>query len=307
VAGGRHRHVTDEHPVDIVRLHSAGHERTPIAISLATEADPCKWRNTSGSLGLMRINRTTRVAGFSARVIRDLLRALGETVWDDDTVAARLGIDRPAAGELIDRLLKAGYVRVDSDVPSMGRWCTRTAKGNRLALASAARPLTRATAERQLQAFMERVNTVNDNAYYLYRVSKVVLFGSMLTAKQRVGDVDVSVELLPKIGDAKAQQQADDARIRHALSVGRRFRNLVDEIFWPVHEVRMFLKSRSRAISIHDVSDLVLVRTASRVLYPPPDKHGSRDLSRKPTSQRAPGRAAAPKRPHESRWHRTAG
>lgn len=226
----------------------------------------------------MRINRTTRAAGYPARVIRDLLRGLGESVWEVDAVAARLHVGRPAARKVIDHLLTAGYVRVDTKVPSRGPWFARTPKGTRLALASAAQPLTRVSAERLLQAFMERVTAMNDNPYYLYRVSKVVLFGSMLTAKPRVSDVDVAVELKPKLNDAQAQQRAYDARVLHALRTGRRFRNIFDEVFWPMHEVRLFLKSRSRAISIHDASDLVLVRTATRVLFPPPSNGGNADL-----------------------------
>ena len=45
--------------------------------------------------------------------------------------------------------------------------------------ASAAKPVTRATAERTLAQFLERVAEVNRNPYYLARVARVVLFGSM--------------------------------------------------------------------------------------------------------------------------------
>lgn len=217
----------------------------------------------------MRITSTSRIAGYPAVVIRDLLRGLKEGLWGQNDVAVRLGVSREVAERVIARLATGGYVRRDRTFTEGGPWYSRTTKGNRLALASAAPPLKRRTAERQLQAFLDRVKIVNGDPYYLYRVSWVVLFGSMLTTAPRVSDVDVAIEMRPKLDHAR-QRPAEDERILHARLVeGRRFRNLAEEVWWPKQEVRLFLKSRSRAISIHE-ADRVVERTATRVLFEDP-------------------------------------
>jgi len=212
----------------------------------------------------MHITRSARIVGQPAIVIRDLLRALGEGAWGAEAVAARLGTTRRVAGTLIGRLRKDGYVQTD---PTFGgRWFSITPKGTRLALASAAPQLKRGTAERQLKALLGRVQTVNLDPYYLYRVTKVVLFGSMLTTEPRVSDVDVAIEMQPKLDDVAQQQALEDERVLAARRAGRRFRNLVEEVWWPKHEVRLFLKARSRAISIHE-ADRVVEHTATRVVF----------------------------------------
>lgn len=212
----------------------------------------------------MHITRSTQIIGQPAILIRDLLRGLGEGAWGADAVAIRLGTTRRAAATLIKRLEQGGYVRPNRTFG--GRWFRTTPKGVRLALASAAPPLKRPTAERQLQAFLERVKIVNGDPYYLYRVSKVVLFGSMLTTAPRVSDVDIAIEMQPKLDHARQRPAEDERILRARLVDGRRFRNLAEEVWWPKQEVRLFLKSRSRATSIHE-ADRVLKQTATRVLF----------------------------------------
>src|SRR5947208_5083131 len=79
-----------------------------------------------------------------------------------------------------------------------GPWYELTDQGTRLAQASAAAPLRRATAERKLREFMARVEQVNQSEEFAYRVNRVVLFGSYLTDAERVNDIDVAVELAPR-------------------------------------------------------------------------------------------------------------
>jgi hypothetical protein len=61
-----------------------------------------------------------------------------------------------------------------------------TSRGEAFANASAAKPVFLKTAETLLQQFLER---------------KRVLFGSMLSEAERLGDVDIAIELLPKVAE----------------------------------------------------------------------------------------------------------
>jgi hypothetical protein len=78
---------------------------------------------------------------------------------------------------------------------------TITQDGQRLSSAAAAKPLSRVTAERVLCEFLKRVDKVNRDAYFLGRVNRVVLFGSMLRAEVAVlSDLDLAVEIVRRMG-----------------------------------------------------------------------------------------------------------
>jgi predicted nucleotidyltransferase len=149
-----------------------------------------------------------------------------------------------------------------------GPWYELTDQGTRLAQASAAAPLRRATAERKLREFMARVEQVNQSEEFAYRVKRVVLFGSYLTDAERVNDIDLAVELAPRWDgfDVGIQYQKEQERVR--LAPRHRTRNALAIQQWPWREVLHFLKARSRAFSFHDIRDPILHGIAKRVLYP---------------------------------------
>lgn len=214
----------------------------------------------------MRINPKTTIVGQPAKLIRDFLRQVKDHSWGAESASKRLGVSLPKARRVIRDLVSAGYVQQDDGLKG-AQWFQTTLDGNRLALASAAHSLKRVTAERKLAEFMERVKKVNHNSYYLYRVEKVVLFGSMLNRQDRVGDIDIAIKLRPKRANSEEQMTAERVRIAEAIKSGRRFSNVIDEVFWPQHEVGLYLKSRSRAISLHTTDDPILKECESRTIY----------------------------------------
>jgi hypothetical protein len=104
-------------------------------------------------------------------------------------------------------MAEASQRRLD-DVPGAGMTFTA---------ATAAKRLTRATAERALAAFMERVASVNSDPYFLGQVPRVALFGSMLNPDtDRPSDIDLAVEIVPKIADRDREEQLARAGINGA-------------------------------------------------------------------------------------------
>ncbi len=67
--------------------------------------------------------------------------------------------------------------------------------GNALANATAAAPISRTDADRLLKEFLIRVGIVNGDKPWLYRVGKVVIFGSYLNSQDCVGDIDLAIRL----------------------------------------------------------------------------------------------------------------
>ena len=66
-----------------------------------------------------------------------------------------------------------------------GAW-TITQAGQTLSSATAAKRVTRATAEKALQQFLGRVEQVNTDPYFLAKVTRVVLFGSILKPERSI-------------------------------------------------------------------------------------------------------------------------
>ena len=97
--------------------------------------------------------------------------------WDIENVMYFFDLEREKADALMIELEREGYIEKESKFRDKQLW-RNSIKGNALALASAARPILRTTAERKINEFLVRVNEVNKNEYYLYKIKKVVLFGS---------------------------------------------------------------------------------------------------------------------------------
>src|SRR5439155_20983267 len=102
---------------------------------------------------------------------------------------------------------------------------------------------------------------------YLYRVKKVVVFGSYLTAAARINDIDVAIELAHRWQDPAKHSTLRDARIHEAMRKGRRFGNISEEVSWPETEVLLELKARSRAISLHPMEDGILQGADSKIVF----------------------------------------
>ncbi len=103
---------------------------------------------------------------------------------------------------------------------------------------------------------MERVQTINASREYAYQIESVVLFGSMLSSAERLGDVDLAIELKPAILGDKEFDERCNMRRGTAQAGGRRFTSTFEWVTWPQKEIILFLKSRSRTLSLHDLHDL---------------------------------------------------
>jgi predicted nucleotidyltransferase len=212
----------------------------------------------------MYVDPKGEIGGVPAIQIRDFLRRDEE--WTFAYMIERLGLSPSRAKTLVSELLRLGYVEMMNSNDG-SRYYRKTQVGRRFSLASAARPLTRKTAEGKVAEFLERVRALNANDYYLYRVRRVYVFGSYLTERDRINDVDIAVELVDRESDPEKRWAMHQARSHEACEKGRRFSNLTEELSWSEIEVLLYLKNRSRAISLHTTDDRVLTQTDSHVIF----------------------------------------
>ena len=167
----------------------------------------------------MRIDPNGLIGGCPALVVRKALRHL--RVWDQWGVAeleAAAALAPGAGRDLVKALRTEGLI----EASGKGAWAV-TQAGRTFSAATAAKPVTRATAEKALAEFLELVTQVNEDPYFLAKTTRVVLFGSMLRPKvERLSDVDLAVELVSKEVDGdlaglknrqRAEELADQGRV----------------------------------------------------------------------------------------------
>lgn len=214
----------------------------------------------------MRIDSSDILAGQPLMKIREFLKYVHSRDWTIDYVTHKFAIDESAALAIVDILEKEGYIEKSNKFRDEQTW-SNTLKGNSLAMATAAKPILRKSAEKILERFMERVREVNKNDEFLFKVKKVIVFGSYLSDKDKINDIDIAIELVHKEKDEKRRRKLDQEKISKARKNGRVFSNVVEEVCWPEIEVRRFLKSRSHSISLHDTHDKILEQVNYSVIY----------------------------------------
>lgn len=145
----------------------------------------------------MRIAKNELLAGIPVLKIRDYFRLLYSGLMTRDGLAERFNLNEKETEGLVGELLSKGYIE-----PADNGMYRLTLKGNALSIARCMAPINREKADRIMQEFLKRVEEVNRDDFYPYRVSKLVLFGSYLNPEQMdLGDIDIAFELEPKIKD----------------------------------------------------------------------------------------------------------
>jgi hypothetical protein len=187
------------------------------------------------------------IGGLPAVEVRLALRRLGSGAFDAEALALTLRPARSTAQgrALLSALAADGLVERDDAGWVLSR------PGIALANASARKPMTRATAESVLGAFLGRVREARDDEdRWTHRPEQVYLFGSLLTTdKTLVGDVDLVVVLAGRSPSPDAQQTADQAYVAREEAAGRRF-GFLDRLYAPTEDLRRFLRGRSPGLSL---------------------------------------------------------
>ena len=98
-------------------------------------------------------------------------------------------------------------------------------------------------------------------------VERLSTFGSYLTPKTELGDLDIFFKLTRKCEGEEYREKCQQ-RIELAFEGGRVFHNYVDQIYWPEREVLLALKTRKKGLSLHDENnDELFGKTESIVVY----------------------------------------
>lgn len=215
--------------------------------------------------GEMRISSADTIAGQPALAIRELLKKTQTYVGTLSYLAYQLQVDQKTAWEIFNNLCAEGYiepVETPDNADENDTYWKNTLNGNSLAMATARKPITRQTAERLLNEFLQRVKEINACVDYAYYVKQVVVFGSYLSDSPNLGDIDLALWIEHRYSDMRERSHNHSQRINLALQNGRKFKTFWAEFCWPRTEVMRFLRNRSPFISIHDLKDEGILSTS---------------------------------------------
>ena len=116
--------------------------------------------------------------------------------------------------------------------------------------------ISRTTADRIISEVVERAKEINASPYpkFMFSVKKIAVFGSYLTDKEKLGDVDIAV-LLEGRKEGASGDHEDNAleciRI-HNKNVNDFFRVMT----FPQTIVHQTLRNGSKSLSIHQYDEL---------------------------------------------------
>jgi hypothetical protein len=193
----------------------------------------------------LQIKSTDAVSGIPIMQVRGFFQRM--MAWHKDSfdlpcLRAQLSLDEKSAMALASELVAQGYVE-----EAQNGVYKFTDKAGELVRASAASKVSRKTAEDALAGLLERVNQYNLDSDKIFTIETVVVFGSFLGTKDKLGDLDVAVKW-------RDRNRNDPGRAKTALAYarqsGRRFGSFFHELAWAEIELPQILKARKRTINI---------------------------------------------------------
>jgi predicted nucleotidyltransferase len=193
------------------------------------------------------------IGGLDAVEARRILKRFGHEALSLEQAARHCEIDISTAPVLLGQLVAEGYLKVTQG--TIESW-NITSKATLLFDKSTTRVLKRTKAQEKLQALLARVKELNENAYYLYTVARLGVFGSYLTDKDLLGDLDVCLILEPRETNQAQHMKLKEARINRAFAEGQRLSSLGDELLYPFIECFKFLKGRSPKLNLAEYSSI---------------------------------------------------
>jgi len=170
------------------------------------------------------ITRDMTFAEIPAIQVRDRLVRLAFHDWFTlHAVIDEFRIDLNQARALMAALVRAGFY-----TKKLSKYYI-TDQGRSFLRASAAPRVHRKTAKNALESGLERATAVNSNDQYFCRIERIAVFGSYLGSKDRLGDLDLAVQLKPR----DPNHSDHISRAQYCDASGRPLRNLSSYYAWP--------------------------------------------------------------------------
>lgn len=208
----------------------------------------------------MRINSKEILNGQPILKIRGVVRrAMNQRLWGGSRaevickVALILKEPNSVAKEVVKQMIQDDYL-LWKKVKIGGNYrydLEETVKGRQFGIANASPPLSREKATQLLNELIDRAKAINANEELVFIVESIKVFGSYLTDKEVLGDLDVGFKLVRRYHNDQFTQKSDK-RTKLAIENGRVFSNWTDKLCWSETEILLMLKNKQRGLSLHN-------------------------------------------------------
>ena len=215
----------------------------------------------------MKMDTTQQVAGHPILRIRDLFK--NEIALNRYHVERKMKCSAEEAVALLDKLVAGGYLVWDGEREGYWAQYDLLPPARSLGMARAVSPIKREKADRLLAEFLARVQEVNTSADFLWRVEKVVVFGSYLRPDvAELNDLDLVVTFERKVANPTKYEKLREKQVGRAQREGRSFSTFMEMLAYPLQKTLLHLRKRSRYLSLHRDDDQVLLQTETRQVFP---------------------------------------
>lgn len=211
----------------------------------------------------MRIYKANPIYGISMLDIRKFFRLIrnSEKFFSSD-ISEYFCFDKNETSNFISELISNDLIKPFEDGYKL------TLNGNALCVAKCIPPINKEKADKIFKEFMQRVEEVNNDDYYLFRISKLYLFGSYLNPNNPdYGDIDIVFELERKVKDNDTFINLNSNLVCEAQNNGRYFSSFFDIIYYSQHLVLLKLKNKNRYISLHYINEISYI-TKYKQIFP---------------------------------------
>ena len=209
-----------------------------------------------------RLTRAETTFGVPSVALRNALRKLGgNSLIEPEWFAKYLKVSNARCRQLAHDLQAEGWLAKDTQYPE---YLALTELGHRFTIARATQPMKRKTADRLLDGAIRAAKDINADGSMTHFVEELYVFGSYLSDRHEIGDLDLGVKLGRRLGRLTNEQWSNWCRdIGYASSA----RNIVAMLFHSENLVLRRLKQRSKYVAIHPLSDLDQIGAERRLIF----------------------------------------
>ncbi len=200
---------------------------------------------------MITIDKGSKILGYSIVGVRDFIRYF-VTTSVPKSVLKKLNINSEKEfNTLLNSLIENDYIEVIKHKHNGKTYKSyeATDKGLELCRAKCVKRMTRDKADEVLSGIMKRVVEVNENPYYLYKITNFVLFGSFITDKESLGDIDISFDLEFK-DTSVSKENYEELMINKRRAHENNCVDLLSSLVYGKSEVEKFIKNKSPRIHI---------------------------------------------------------
>ena len=123
----------------------------------------------------------------------------------------------------------------------------------------------RERADRLIAQMVAEAEAINADATMIHTITLLAAFGSYLTDKEVLGDLDVAIQFKPRWTPEDFDALKRQFAIDHPMPPSTR-RDYFGRMFWPETKLRRRIKV-GRGISLHDFSELEILGCPYRVVF----------------------------------------